>query len=164
MQIGDLEILSVVDSQMAYDPRMQYQKSPEVWETHKDLLNEDGLLEGAMGGFLIRNRSNDRIALVDLGLGKATMAGRGGQQRMLKSLAALGYDPKDITDVIFTHLHIDHIGWASVDGKPTFANATYRCHQADWDHWVTGRETVLSWVTPLLPGISRSRGSPRRSE
>jgi glyoxylase-like metal-dependent hydrolase (beta-lactamase superfamily II) len=140
MRIGDLEILPVIDSVAVYDPRLQYKKSDEAWETHKDLLTPDGKLEAAMGGFLIRNRSNDRIAIVDLGLGKATMMGQGGQAKMLESLAALGYRPDDVTDIIFTHLHLDHIGWASVDGQPTFKNATYRCHQADWDHWVTGQE------------------------
>ncbi len=48
-----------------------------------------------------------------------------------ESLAALGIAPGEITDVLLSHLHFDHIGWASKDGKPYFPNATYRCERRD---------------------------------
>jgi glyoxylase-like metal-dependent hydrolase (beta-lactamase superfamily II) len=38
--------------------------------------------------------------------------------------------------VVFTHLHIDHVGWSVTDGRPTFPNATYRCSEADWHHFM----------------------------
>jgi glyoxylase-like metal-dependent hydrolase (beta-lactamase superfamily II) len=37
---------------------------------------------------------------------------------------------------VFTHLHIDHIGWASAHGEVVFPNATYRCAPAEWDHFM----------------------------
>ena len=54
------------------------------------------------------------------------------------SLAELGVRADDVTDVIFTHLHFDHIGWASADGAPFFPNATYRCAVADLDYFLAG--------------------------
>ena len=54
---------------------------------------------------------------------------------LLESLAGIGVTPDDVTDVLFTHLHFDHIGWATVDGVPTFPKATYRCDVRDWDHF-----------------------------
>jgi hypothetical protein len=141
LQLGDLEVLPVIDVTSSVDPSQLADKPPEVWELLQDLLTAEGKYEGATGGYLIRHRGNDRLALVDLGLGKLSMFGRPGQALMLDSLAELGYRPEDVTDVIFTHLHLDHIGWASDEGAPVFVNATYRCHQADWDHWVDGRTT-----------------------
>ncbi len=54
------------------------------------------------------------------------------------ALANNGYQPSDITDVVLTHLHFDHVGgavkWAD-DGKtpvPVFPNATYYCSQSQW--------------------------------
>jgi glyoxylase-like metal-dependent hydrolase (beta-lactamase superfamily II) len=89
-----------------------------------------------MGGFLIRGGGSDRIALVDLGLGdNPMMSARGGA--MLDNLRAIGVAPDDVTDILFNHLHLDHVGWASVDGELVFPNATYRCDIADWDHFVT---------------------------
>ena len=35
---------------------------------------------------------------------------------LLNSLAAQQVRRTDITDVVFTHLHFDHIGWASREG------------------------------------------------
>lgn len=50
-------------------------------------------------------------------------------------LARSGIRPGDITDVLFTHLHWDHIGWATETGRPYFPNATYRAPRADLDHF-----------------------------
>jgi glyoxylase-like metal-dependent hydrolase (beta-lactamase superfamily II) len=57
---------------------------------------------------------------------------------MLNSLRAYGVAPDDVTDVLFTHLHFDHVGWATQQGNVVFTNATHRCHRADWDHFVNG--------------------------
>jgi glyoxylase-like metal-dependent hydrolase (beta-lactamase superfamily II) len=138
LQVGSFEILPVLDATFKAPPRTTYLGEPasdEVWEQHRYLLDDDGNIEGSMGGFLIRGGGGDRVALVDLGLGNNDMlSARGGA--MLDSLRAWGYGPEDVTDVLFTHLHLDHVGWASVDGKVVFPNATYRCDVADWDHWV----------------------------
>jgi glyoxylase-like metal-dependent hydrolase (beta-lactamase superfamily II) len=40
-------------------------------------------------------------------------------------------EPEAVTDVVFTHLHFDHVGGAVSDGKPVFPNAT---------HWVSRRQ------------------------
>jgi len=55
------------------------------------------------------------------------------------ALQKCGYSPEDITDVILTHLHFDHVGGAmkwDVDGNTpiaVFPNATYYCSKAQWD-------------------------------
>ncbi len=54
------------------------------------------------------------------------------------SLAKAGFTPEDITDVICTHLHFDHIGGnTKIDnGKivPSFPNAKYWISQVNWDN------------------------------
>lgn len=60
--------------------------------------------------------------------------------RLPQSLAELGVDPADITDVLLTHLHLDHVGWLAVDGEPYFPNATVRFGAADWAPFVTGAD------------------------
>jgi glyoxylase-like metal-dependent hydrolase (beta-lactamase superfamily II) len=68
--------------------------------------------------------------------------------RLPASLAEIGVHPDDVTDVVCTHLHFDHIGWISADGAPFFPNATIRCAAADLDHFLPGvpEETVTSLV------------------
>ncbi len=61
----------------------------------------------------------------------------------------VGVEPGDVTDVLFTHLHFDHIGWASTDGVPTFPNATYRCDRRDWDHFVGSDDVATARLRPV---------------
>jgi glyoxylase-like metal-dependent hydrolase (beta-lactamase superfamily II) len=58
------------------------------------------------------------------------------QGHLPESLAALGVHPDDVTDLVITHLHFDHIGWATADGAPYFPNATIRCATADLDYFL----------------------------
>jgi len=50
-------------------------------------------------------------------------------------LARAGVRAEEITDVVFTHLHFDHIGWATANGRPCFPNATYRAPRPDLEHF-----------------------------
>lgn len=99
-----------------------------------------GRLEFTLGGFLVR--TGDRVILVDTGAGTIDNGQyRGGQ--LLDSLRACGVTPDDVTDVVFTHPHFDHVGWAAAKGEVVFRNATYRVHEADWAYFVE-RPAALS--------------------
>ena len=103
------------------------------WAPHRSLLNDDGMLELALGGFVVQ--IGDRVLLIDTGVGDIQRGPfQGG--RLLDGLAAEGISPVDVTDVILTHLHFDHVGWTTRHGEIVFPNATYRCDQRDWDHFV----------------------------
>ena len=166
MQVGDLHVDAVIDGTGRFPPTRTFRDStPEQWAAHRDLLDSDGLLGFSMGGFLIRDGS--RTVLVDLGVGRRQMMGiQGGA--FLSGLAALGDTPAGVTDVLFTHLHADHIGWAADDeGQAVFPAATYRCARADWDHFMTGHpgdvaerlagitDRFETWdgTGPVLPGL-----------
>jgi glyoxylase-like metal-dependent hydrolase (beta-lactamase superfamily II) len=82
----------------------------------------------------------------------ATQMERG---RLPGALAANGVRPEDVTDLVFTHLHFDHIGWASAGGAACFPNATVRCAAPDLDHFLAGEAeedvTSLVYRTPAAP-------------
>lgn len=134
---------------------------PEIpgdpWDDHTELLTEDGNLELSVGGYLIR--TGDRNILVDAGVGTIDNGKyRGGQ--FLESLKSHGLDPADITDVVFTHLHFDHVGWATKKGAVVFENATYRVHKLDWEHFVESPGAEPGAVRKLKPLESGSNSSP----
>jgi glyoxylase-like metal-dependent hydrolase (beta-lactamase superfamily II) len=121
-----------------------------------------------MGGFLLR--SGDRTILVDAGLGPNIdiVETRG---KLFDSLADLGVTPEQITDVVLTHLHLDHVGWVAPAGEPTFTHARHHCHRADYD-WMRadpGSNPATAGVTfrPTCRVGSRPTGTrwadPRRS-
>ncbi len=89
--------------------------------------------------------TGERVILVDVGIGDKQsdkffsyyyLFERIGLER---ALAQHGYTREQVTDVILTHLHFDHVGGAvrwSEDGKTpelVFPNATYFCSKAQWD-------------------------------
>ncbi|MEZ5816520.1 MAG: MBL fold metallo-hydrolase [Hyphomicrobiaceae bacterium] len=62
-----------------------------------------------------------------------------GKQDFIGGLAALGVAPEDVTHVMCTHLHWDHVGWNTRlrDGQwvPTFPNARYVMAKREYDYW-----------------------------
>ncbi|MBW3098398.1 MBL fold metallo-hydrolase [Pseudohoeflea coraliihabitans] len=56
-------------------------------------------------------RQGDRLVLFDVGAGPNFMPSAG---RLAEALDAAGIDPAEVTDVIFTHAHPDHL-WGLVD-------------------------------------------------
>lgn len=126
------------------------------WELHRTFLDDKGMLTIAIGGFLVR--SADRLVLVDCGLGPLDVGTmRGG--KLLAELAALGVEPADITDVVLTHLHFDHVGWTTQKGSVVFDRATYRCDRRDWEHFVGPDEGATRKLSPLHDRLETWEGS-----
>jgi glyoxylase-like metal-dependent hydrolase (beta-lactamase superfamily II) len=71
--------------------------------------------------------------LFDVGSGPDFMPSAGA---IVDSLDAQGLAPEDITHVVFTHAHPDHI-WGLLDDfdEPLFYEATYLMGRAEWDYW-----------------------------
>ena len=150
MKIGSIEILPVIDGtgrELATEV-LRRPGADDPWSCHADLLDADGILHLDLGGFLVR--TGDRTVLVDAGAGtidNGKYAGGG----FLDSLRGCGVAPEDVTDVMFTHLHFDHVGWATKNGRVVFPNATYRVHADDWAHFVGSPHAQPGAVRKLSP-------------
>ncbi|GGF41703.1 MBL fold metallo-hydrolase [Subtercola lobariae] len=80
-------------------------------------LDDQGQLQLGIDSYLIR--TGNRTVLVDLGLAPDQIH-EAVTGSLSSRLRAAGVEPDDVTDVDFTHLHIDHVGWSSVRGDVTF--------------------------------------------
>ncbi|MBE0453102.1 MBL fold metallo-hydrolase [Roseovarius autotrophicus] len=82
-----------------------------------------------------------RKVLFDAGSGAGFMPSAG---KLAESLDEIGVGADEITHVIFTHAHPDHL-WGVLDefDDPVFVNASYMIGQAEWDYW-TDPDTVES--------------------
>jgi hypothetical protein len=62
-----------------------------------------------------------------------------GKLDYLGQLTALGVKPEEVTHVMCTHLHWDHVGWNTrlLNGQwvPTFPNARYIMAKREYDYW-----------------------------
>jgi glyoxylase-like metal-dependent hydrolase (beta-lactamase superfamily II) len=67
------------------------------------------------------------------------------QNTFLEDLSTAGFPAEEVTDVLCTHLHFDHVGWNTrlVQGKwvPTFPQARYLFGRREWQHWTHLRDT-----------------------
>lgn len=68
-----------------------------------------------------------------------------------QALEAAGYAPADITHVVLTHMHGDHIGGLTDDdNNETFSNAAYVTGQVEYDAWAKqDNEGFEAKVRPL---------------
>jgi glyoxylase-like metal-dependent hydrolase (beta-lactamase superfamily II) len=86
---------------------------------------------------LLRDGTN--TVLFDVGSGPDFMPTAG---KILEAMEAAGVGPEEVTHVIFTHAHPDHI-WGLFDDfdEPLFSEASYMIGQAEFDYW-TNPDTV----------------------
>ncbi len=76
-------------------------------------------------------RSPGSLTLFDSGVGPDDPQTPGA---LLRELAACGVAPEQITRVVFTHMHSDHIGWnLTREGALGFPNARYLFERGAWD-------------------------------
>lgn len=78
-------------------------------------------------------RDGDRTILFDTGAGPAFLNSTG---RLFESLDFAGLSVDDITHVVFTHGHPDHL-WGVIDDfdEPAFPNAQLMMGRIDFDYW-----------------------------
>lgn len=115
---------------------------PKMLWHKKYPADEDNLCSWALRSLLIDDDTH--LTLIDNGFGTEI------DQKTLdhyhlfdtKSTSALlaenGYKPEDVTDMVITHLHLDHCGGGvtrNTSGKlvTTFPNATYHVSKAQWE-------------------------------
>lgn len=100
-------------------------------------------------------RQGDVLALFDAGSGSGFQSSVG---QLPDALDALGIDPLDITHVIFTHGHPDHL-WGALDDfdEPLFANAIHMMGDTEFAYWMDSAtaETIGAERASFAVGAKR---------
>jgi glyoxylase-like metal-dependent hydrolase (beta-lactamase superfamily II) len=84
-----------------------------------------GTYPTAVNAFLVR--TPDRLVLVDAGFGR----------ELFSNLKSLGVKPEQISAVLLTHMHGDHIGGLLIDGKVAFPKADLYLARQERDYWAS---------------------------
>ena len=143
MQIGSSAMLSTLsDGYLSLPPDMIFGSMPQ--EELEELLTKHAFdltrYEPECNVTLYQDGTN--TVLFDVGAGPDFMTTAG---KLPASIEAAGLSPDDVTHVVFTHAHPDHI-WGVLDefDDPLFPNAAHLFGRQEWDYWWNrGRHFVI---------------------
>lgn len=148
ISIGEVSIHPLVQLHYRVDPARffpqiaEWSLDKDAWYSQPPYFESDALVID-MGGFLVR--TPERVILVDAGVGNGKSRPNPNFDHRtddwLGLFSQLGLTVEDVDTVLFTHLHVDHVGFATtwVDGEwtPTFPNARYHTTAAELDYWTS---------------------------
>jgi glyoxylase-like metal-dependent hydrolase (beta-lactamase superfamily II) len=100
-----------------------------------------------------RGMSDDEIERAVRNLDKTSMSTGG----LEKSMGVIGIAPEQVTDVVCSHLHYDHIGWVTRSGAPFFPNATVRVERRDLDYFLGPGQKEEAYFTALYGAVPISK-------
>ena len=151
-RIGAVDVLRVEEMLgPGFDPAFLFPEyDPAVLEEHPALAAPEffdrasGKLMSSMQSWLLR--IGDAVLLIDTCCGNDKPRTNAAFRRFhmlnlpyLDRLAACGVQPEQVTHVLNTHLHVDHVGWNTrlLDGRwvPSFPCARYLIGRAELAHW-----------------------------
>lgn len=133
MMLGDVEITAISDGtvELPVDKLLSHTTPAEVnKELAKSYLKSP--LETSVNGYVINTGS--KLILVDTGAGTLFGPTLG---KFVANLKASGYQPEQIDEIYLTHMHPDHVGGLSADGKLVFPNAIVRAEKREADYWLS---------------------------
>ncbi|MEW2914761.1 MBL fold metallo-hydrolase [Leisingera sp. JC11] len=149
LQLGSSARISTLsDGYLSLPPEMVFGAMPqeELEELMKHHQADITKYEPDCNVVLYRDGNN--TVLFDAGAGPDFMATSG---KLPEALAAIDLSPAEVTHVVFTHAHPDHI-WGVLDDfdEPYFPNAAHLFGREEWDYW---------WNPETVDSIGAERAS-----
>ena len=133
MKVGAFEVTALSDGTVALpvDKLLSHTTPAEV----TTLLARSYLkspLETSVNGYLVNTGA--KLVLIDTGA-----AGLFGPTlgKLVANLKASGYQPEQVDEIYITHMHPDHVGGLTADGKAVFPNAVVRADRREGDFWLS---------------------------
>jgi glyoxylase-like metal-dependent hydrolase (beta-lactamase superfamily II) len=142
-QLGDFEVTTLLAGTRTVEgPQNIFGMNVDA-ETFKAASDEAFLPVDAAQFFFTPTVVNtgSEVILFDTGLSPDSIT---------SALGAAGYAPGDITHVVITHMHGDHVGGLMGEAGETFEGAAYITGAAEHNHWSgAGGDTFDGKVAPL---------------
>ena len=172
-KVGEFECIAVSDGTLTYAPplfpppaSLLFANAPQE-SLEQELLKHDmhieGLTEWVSPYICLIINTGRQLVLVDTGadgLGPDT-------GKLLQNLRSQGIKPEDISTVILTHGHPDHLGGnTDSEGKLVFQNAQFIMWKSEWDFWNSEEEVlkIEEHSRSVLVGFARKNLPPIKSK
>ncbi|WNG87240.1 MBL fold metallo-hydrolase [Mycobacterium sp. ITM-2016-00317] len=159
VQIGDIEVLVISDGVLPITATTlaTNAESAELAGWLHDMFLPPDVLDWPLNVVVVR--SGGRTILVDAGLG-VEFPGFPRAGQTASRLAAAGVDLGSVTDVVLTHLHMDHVGGLLTDGLQAQLRPDLRVHLAarEAEFWTAPDFSRTAMPQPV-PEVLRSVAS-----
>jgi glyoxylase-like metal-dependent hydrolase (beta-lactamase superfamily II) len=152
LRVGEIDVLVVSDGVLSLPGAMlAHNADPAVrgaWL--KGMFLPPDVLEWALNVVVVR--SSGRTILIDTGLGADPDLHLPRAGRLVQRLEAAGIDLASVTDVVLTHMHMDHVGGLLADGVKDRLRSDFRVHLAAAE--------AEFWESPDFSRVSMPPGFP----
>ncbi len=152
LRVGEIDVLVVSDGVLPIPaPILAHNVDPAVRAAWlEDMFLSPDMLDWPLNVVVVRG--GGRTILIDAGLGVDPDLDLPQAGRLAQRLEAAGIDPASLTDVVLTHMHMDHIGGLLVDGMRDRLRPDLRVHVAAAE--------VEFWASPDFSRVSMPPGFP----
>ncbi|MDF2996919.1 MAG: beta-lactamase domain protein [Xanthobacteraceae bacterium] len=152
LRIGEIDVLVVSDGVLPLPTAMlAHNAEPAVRAAWlNDMFLPPDAFDWSLNVVVVR--SGDQTILVDAGLGLDPNLNLPRAGQLVKRLAGAGIDLASVTDVVLTHMHMDHVGGLLVDGVKDRLRPDLRIHVAAAE--------VKFWESPDFSHVSMPPGFP----
>ena len=152
VRVGEIEVLVVSDGVLPLPTTMlAHNADPAVRAAWlNDMFLPPDAFDWSLNVVVVR--SGGQTILIDAGLGLDPNLNLPRAGQLIKRLEAAGIDLASVTDVVLTHMHMDHIGGLLVDGVKDRLHPDLRIHVAAAE--------VKFWEAPDFTHVAMPPGFP----
>src|SRR4051812_11634864 len=152
LKVGAIDVMVVSDGVLMLPGAMlAHNADPAVRANWlKDMFLPPEAFDWALNAVVVR--SGGRTILIDAGLGGGPNLHFPRAGQLVKRLGGAGIDLSSVTDVVLTHMHMDHIGGLLADGVKERLRPDLKIHVAAAE--------VKFWEAPDFSHVSMPPGFP----
>lgn len=133
--LGTLQVFVFTDGESIVE-NIQPMFAPNITPSDiENFLNQRFLSSDklTLAGNVLVIKTEDRVILIDTGCGQKLGPNSG---KLLENLISVRIQPENITDIVLTHAHPDHIGGiVNADDSLAFRNAKIYLSKKEYDFW-----------------------------
>jgi glyoxylase-like metal-dependent hydrolase (beta-lactamase superfamily II) len=152
LKVGDIDVLVVSDGVLPLPTQMLGHNADPADRAAwlKDMFLPQDAFDWALNVVVVR--SGGKTILIDAGLGSDPDLNLPRAGQLIKRLEAAGIDLGSVTDLVLTHMHMDHIGGLLVEGVKERLRKDLRIHVAAAE--------VKFWESPDFSHTAMPQGFP----